>query len=117
VLSVRKHAVDLCENPDLTVGGTAALQSEVKDLENIIYSFSTTLTLDRIYERVHGYKIELGTLVKNLENERNLRDKGQTERADGVREVVTRSVGEIQTECKLILTLLTDLMSPKEEFV
>jgi hypothetical protein len=115
VQSVRKHAVDLCEKPDPAVDEISGLLSEVKDLQDIIYNLSVILNLDQIYERVHSYKVELATLVKNIENERNLRDKGQTERADGVRGIVNRSVSDIQSECKSIVALLVDLISPKGE--
>jgi len=115
VQSVRKHAVDLCEKPDPAVDEISELLSEVKDLQDIIYNLSVTLNLDQIYERVHSYKVELATLVKNIENERNLRDKGQTERAHGVREIVNRSVSDIQSECKSIVALLVDLISLKGE--
>jgi hypothetical protein len=115
VQSVRKHAVDLCEKPDPPVAEISGLLSEVKKLQDKIYNLSVTLNLDHIYEPVHSYKVELATLAKNIENERNLRDKGQNERADGVREIVNRSVSDIQSECKSIVALLVDLIPPKEE--
>lgn len=113
VMSVRKHATNLCEKPDQTADDISGLTSEAKDLENMIYDLSITLHMDRIYEKVHSYKIELLTLIKNVENERKLRDLGQTERANGVREVVNRSIEEIQSECKSIVDLLVGLIPPK----
>jgi hypothetical protein len=115
VQSVRKHVVDLCEKPDPAVDEISGLLSEVKALQGIIHNLSITLNLDGIYERVHSYKVVLGNLVKEIGNERALRDKGQTERADDVREIVNCSVSYIQSECKLIVALLVDLISPKEE--
>lgn len=112
VTSIRKHAVNLCETSAPTEDEISALMSEAQDLENMIYDLSITLHMDQIYERVHGYKIELKTLIKNVENERKLRDKGQTERADGVREIITRSIADIQSEYKSIVDMLMDLIPP-----
>ena len=112
VQSVRKLAVDLCADADPAADDIAGLRSMAKDLQKMIYDLSVTLNLDGIYERVHRYKIELETLVKNIENERTLRDKGQAGRADGVRDIVNRSVSDIQSECKSIVDLLVHLISP-----
>ncbi len=111
VQSVRKRAVNLCENPDSPVDEISVLLSEVKDLQGKIYDLSVTLNMDHIYERIHSYKVELATLVKNIENERNLRDKGQTERAEGVKGIINRSILDIKSECKSIVALLVDLIS------
>src|SRR6516164_1458447 len=114
VQSVRKQAVDLCAKPDPALDEISGLLSKVKDLQDTIYNCSVTLNLDRVYERVHSYKGELAALAKNIENERNLRDKGQTKRAEGGREIVIRSVADIQSESASIVALLADLTSPKE---
>jgi hypothetical protein len=115
VQSVRKRAVDLCDKPDPAVEEISSLEQEVKDLQDLIYNLSVTLNLDQVYERVHTYKVELTTLVKSVKNERKLLDMGQTERADGVREIVNRSISDIQSECKSIVSLLVALISPKGE--
>ena len=115
VSSVRKHAVNLFEKPDPTVDEISGLMSEAKELEKMIYDLSITLHLDRIYEKVHSYKVELVTLIKNFENERKLRENGQTQRADGVREIVNRSIAEIQSEYKSIVDLLVGLIPPKRD--
>jgi hypothetical protein len=113
VMSVRKHAVNLYEMSNPTPDGISTLMSEAQDLENLIYGLSITLHLDRIYDRVHAYKVELKTLINNLENERKLRNKGQTERADGVRGIIASAIKDIQNECKSIVDLLVSLISPK----
>lgn len=113
VQSIRKEAVDLCSNPDPAAAEISRALLSVKELQNTIYQLSITLNLDGIYERVHTYKIEAATLVKNVENERNLRDRGQAERAAGVREIISHSVSGIQSECKAIVALLVDLIPPK----
>jgi hypothetical protein len=113
VQAVRRHAVDLCQTRDPAADEVAGLLAEVKDLQGVIYNLSVTLNLDQIYERVHSYKVEIEALAKNIENESNLRGKGQTERANGVREIVNRSVSDIQSECKSIVALLVGLISSK----
>ena len=113
IQSVRKDAVDLCSNPNAGADEFSRVLLSIRELQNTIYQLSITLNLDGIYERVHTFKIEAATLVKNVENEKNLRDKGQTERAAGVREIIVRSVSGIQSECKAIVGLLVDLIPPK----
>ena len=113
VQSVRKQAVDLAAKLDPTAEEISGLRSRVKELQEMIYSLSGTLSLDRIYERLHSYKVELDTLTKNIENESKIRVNGQTERADGVRGIVDRSISDIQSECKSIVALLVDLIPPK----
>lgn len=115
VNSVRKQAVDLCAKPDLTADDIVGLGAQVKDLQELIYQSSVTLHLDHIYEKVHSYKVQLGSLVGIVENERKLRERRQAERADGVREIITRSISDIQSECASINTLLITLISKHEE--
>lgn len=113
--SVRKEAVDLCAKLDLTAVEISGLTSKVHDLQEVIYQSSVTLHLDGIYEQLHSYKVQLGALAGIVENERKLRESGQSERANGVREIITLSVSDIQSECTSINALLVTLISKYEK--
>jgi hypothetical protein len=106
ILSVRKHVVELCENREPSLDMITTVTDEVKDLEKLIYDLSFTLTFDNVYQRLHGFKCELLTLVKNVDNERKLRSNGQPQRAEGVRNIINQSIPEIQGECKLLVEML-----------
>ena len=113
VNSIRKHAVVLSANPHASENNIGKLNSEAKKLENLIYEQSITLYSDRVYEQVHSYKVQVVNLIKNIENEQKLRVTGKSERADGVKEVVDRSIREIETDCRSIVDLLVTLVTPK----
>jgi hypothetical protein len=113
--TVRKHVVTLLEKPNLTTKDISELMSEARALEKMIYDLSITLQFDRIYERVHSYKVKLVSLIKNFENEKILRDKGQTERANGVKEIINQAVVETQSECEALVKLLVTLIQPRND--
>lgn len=121
VTSVRKHAVDLCEMSDPTEDEISAVVSKVDDLQKAIHNSCATMRENEIdygneiYERVHSYKVQLRALIGNVENERKRRDEGQTKRADGVREDITRSIADIQSESKSIVDILAGLIHKAKE--
>ena len=113
LMRVRKNVIDLCEKDDPTSGEITAVMAEVKDIENMIYDLSLTLFFDDLFPRIHSYKVALLTLVKNVENEKQLRLNGQTQRANDIRESIYRSIAPNQEECKSIVGILkTKLVRP-----
>lgn len=111
--SARKDAVDLCEMSDPTEYDISKLMSKAAALQDMVHDLYIILHSDQIYGRVHVYKIKLKTLIKEVENERKWRDMGQIEQADGVREIITRSIADIQSENELIGERLGELIQPK----
>lgn len=113
VLSVGRHAIDVCQNPEASQDEIEELTSEIRELERTLYGLFDLLTTDRIFSRVHAYKANAAILVKNLENEGRLRRSGSSDRADIAREDLDRAIAEIQTERQVLSNLLAGLIPPK----
>jgi hypothetical protein len=111
VQSIRKQVVDLYENANPKKGEISAVSSRAKELQELIYKLFITLHSDRVYERIHGYKLKVEAFPKLIDNERKTRDQGRGEEADKTRAAVTQSVLDIQSECNSIVRLLAGLIS------